>query len=148
MLYTTLAAWEGGDSELAEVRQNHLAQRGKDPVKVLQPRRLSRSCLGTPRRTLGSRGFRGRLVRTTDSLKPQQLPTVSSGPSVTTLPSAGRMVPPILLEVFVLVFCAEWGDRSQIATVGLAAQARAHGRLQLGLALVFVPHFLPDDVIG
>lgn len=30
-------------------------------------------------------------------------------------------VSPILLEAFTLTFLAEWGDRSQIATVGLAA---------------------------
>eukprot|EP00232_Nephroselmis_pyriformis_P030329 CAMPEP_0182857666 /NCGR_PEP_ID=MMETSP0034_2-20130328/3187_1 /TAXON_ID=156128 /ORGANISM="Nephroselmis pyriformis, Strain CCMP717" /LENGTH=191 /DNA_ID=CAMNT_0024988929 /DNA_START=230 /DNA_END=801 /DNA_ORIENTATION=- len=29
---------------------------------------------------------------------------------------------PVLLEVFTLTFLAEWGDRSQIATIGLAAQ--------------------------
>ena len=29
-----------------------------------------------------------------------------------------RLVSPILLEAFTLTFLAEWGDRSQIATIG------------------------------
>lgn len=38
-----------------------------------------------------------------------------------------RLVSPILLEAFTLTFLAEWGDRSQIATIGLAAAADVLG---------------------
>lgn len=34
----------------------------------------------------------------------------------------GRFCTPVFLEAFVLNFLAEWGDRSQIATISLAAQ--------------------------
>jgi Ca2+/H+ antiporter, TMEM165/GDT1 family len=38
-----------------------------------------------------------------------------------------RLVSPILLEAFTLTFLAEWGDRSQIATIGLAAASDVVG---------------------
>lgn len=31
-----------------------------------------------------------------------------------------RLLPPVFLEIFTLTFLAEWGDRSQISTIGLA----------------------------
>lgn len=34
---------------------------------------------------------------------------------------------PVLAEVFTLTFLAEWGDRSQIATIGLAASSNVVG---------------------
>lgn len=37
------------------------------------------------------------------------------------------LVSPILLEAFTLTFLAEWGDRSQIATIGLAAASDVLG---------------------
>lgn len=37
------------------------------------------------------------------------------------------MVSPVLLEAFTLTFLAEWGDRSQIATIGLAAASDVLG---------------------
>lgn len=37
------------------------------------------------------------------------------------------IVSPILLEAFTLTFLAEWGDRSQIATIGLAAASDVLG---------------------
>jgi putative Ca2+/H+ antiporter (TMEM165/GDT1 family) len=43
-------------------------------------------------------------------------------------------VPPVVMEVFVLTFLAEWGDRSQLATIGLAASTNVVGaRSSLGL---------------
>jgi len=39
----------------------------------------------------------------------------------------GAMVDPVILEAFSLTFLAEWGDRSQLATIGLAAQASIVG---------------------
>lgn len=38
-----------------------------------------------------------------------------------------QLFSPVFLEAFVLTFCAEWGDRSQIATIGLAASANVVG---------------------
>lgn len=38
-----------------------------------------------------------------------------------------KMFSPVLLEAFTLTFLAEWGDRSQIATIGLAASADVVG---------------------
>ncbi|CAK0783390.1 hypothetical protein CVIRNUC_006589 [Coccomyxa viridis] len=38
-----------------------------------------------------------------------------------------KLLPPIFLEAFVLTFLAEWGDRSQIATIGLAASTDVVG---------------------
>ncbi|PSC74385.1 P-loop containing nucleoside triphosphate hydrolase isoform B [Micractinium conductrix] len=43
------------------------------------------------------------------------------------LSAARGMVSPVLLESFTLTFLAEWGDRSQIATIGLAAAADVFG---------------------
>ncbi|KAK9818180.1 hypothetical protein WJX72_008306 [[Myrmecia] bisecta] len=38
-----------------------------------------------------------------------------------------RFLSPVLMEAFVLTFLAEWGDRSQIATIGLAASIDPYG---------------------
>jgi putative Ca2+/H+ antiporter (TMEM165/GDT1 family) len=37
--------------------------------------------------------------------------------------AASRALPAVLVEAFTLTFLAEWGDRSQIATIGLASTA-------------------------
>jgi putative Ca2+/H+ antiporter (TMEM165/GDT1 family) len=37
------------------------------------------------------------------------------------------LLSPVLVEVFTLTFLAEWGDRSQIATIGLAASSNVFG---------------------
>jgi putative Ca2+/H+ antiporter (TMEM165/GDT1 family) len=39
----------------------------------------------------------------------------------------GRFCTPIFLEAFILTFLAEWGDRSQIATIALATHKNAIG---------------------
>ena len=39
----------------------------------------------------------------------------------------GRVCTPIFLEAFVLTFLAEWGDRSQITTIALAAHKNPYG---------------------
>ena len=41
--------------------------------------------------------------------------------------AATAALPPILVEAFTLTFLAEWGDRSQLATIGLAASAHPVG---------------------
>lgn len=38
-----------------------------------------------------------------------------------------KAFPPVLIEAFTLTFLAEWGDRSQIATIGLAAASDVVG---------------------
>lgn len=38
-----------------------------------------------------------------------------------------QVLPPVVFEAFTMTFLAEWGDRSQIATIGLAANANAVG---------------------
>ena len=41
--------------------------------------------------------------------------------------SLGGILSPVLVETFVITFLAEWGDRSQIATIGLAASSDPYG---------------------
>jgi putative Ca2+/H+ antiporter (TMEM165/GDT1 family) len=38
-----------------------------------------------------------------------------------------KVLSPVFLEAFTLTFLGEWGDRSQIATIGLAAQENVTG---------------------
>lgn len=38
-----------------------------------------------------------------------------------------QVLPPVVFEAFTMTFLAEWGDRSQIATIGLAANSDAFG---------------------
>jgi putative Ca2+/H+ antiporter (TMEM165/GDT1 family) len=42
-------------------------------------------------------------------------------PQESLLQMAASLLSPVFVEAFVLTFLAEWGDRSQIATIGLAA---------------------------
>ena len=41
--------------------------------------------------------------------------------------AAASVVPAVVLEAFTLTFLAEWGDRSQVATIGLATTANVWG---------------------
>jgi Ca2+/H+ antiporter, TMEM165/GDT1 family len=41
--------------------------------------------------------------------------------------SLRRVVSPLVIEAFILTFLAEWGDRSQITTISLAASQNAIG---------------------
>ena len=43
-------------------------------------------------------------------------------PAVKVKSAAKWFLPPVLMQVFTLTFLAEWGDRSQITTIVLAAQ--------------------------
>ena len=44
------------------------------------------------------------------------------------------LLSPVLVETFVITFLAEWGDRSQIATIGLAASSDPVGVTIGGIA--------------
>ena len=46
----------------------------------------------------------------------------------------GSILSPVLVETFVITFLAEWGDRSQIATIGLAASSDPVGVTIGGIA--------------
>jgi putative Ca2+/H+ antiporter (TMEM165/GDT1 family) len=48
--------------------------------------------------------------------------------------TAGGLVSPVFLETFIITFLAEWGDRSQIATIGLAASMDPYGVTLGGIA--------------
>lgn len=61
---------------------------------------------------------------------------------------AASVVPAVVLEAFTLTFLAEWGDRSQVATIGLATTANVWGkeegereRRNIFLFLYFFPVF-------
>lgn len=41
--------------------------------------------------------------------------------------ASGGILSPVFLETFIITFLAEWGDRSQIATIGLAASSNPYG---------------------
>lgn len=48
--------------------------------------------------------------------------------------TSGGVVSPVFLETFIITFLAEWGDRSQIATIGLAASSDPMGVTLGGIA--------------
>ena len=52
------------------------------------------------------------------------------------------IVSPILLQAFTLTFLAEWGDRSQIATIAMGADYNAWGGAQYLIHHVLDPRFL------
>mmetsp|Transcript_21664 Transcript_21664/g.73651 ORF Transcript_21664/g.73651 Transcript_21664/m.73651 type:complete len:236 (+) Transcript_21664:151-858(+) len=51
----------------------------------------------------------------------------SRGPKVLSRLGLATLLTPVFVETFVLTFLAEWGDRSQIATIMLAAQSDVYG---------------------
>jgi len=55
-------------------------------------------------------------------------------PWATAAATAAALLPPVVLEAFTLTFVAEWGDRSQLATIGLAASANPVGVTLGGIA--------------
>ena len=96
-LYQSVFAWEGGGEELAEVEKE-----------------LSETKDG--KRTAKKRAFGA------------TAPTLCfcATPHAAALTRPG-LLSPVLVEVFTLTFLAEWGDRSQIATIGLAASSNVLG---------------------
>lgn len=56
--------------------------------------------------------------------EPTPPPTSQTHPALALIK---KVIAPIVLEAFTLTFLAEWGDRSQIATIGLAAASNVVG---------------------
>ena len=111
-VYSSTLGWAGGEDELSEVEAE--LNEKKTPKK------------GTKAKTGGKKG--------TDSGGAS--PAYSCPFAFLTLclmlppPAAAepaRWLDPILVQVFTLTFLAEWGDRSQVATIGLAASANVAG---------------------
>lgn len=105
MLYeaVTGAASAAGESELEEVEKELQGGAGKGSRSDMEE---------------GSKGSRGGGAEGSEDGK------LKCGMVMHTV---RRLVSPILLEAFTLTFLAEWGDRSQIATIGLAAAADVLG---------------------
>lgn len=99
-LYQSIFAWDGGGEELAEV-EKELGAEAKGAKG------------GSKKRTLGARRVRP--------------PAHASHTPDTSRATAPGLLSPVLVEVFTLTFLAEWGDRSQIATIGLAASSNVLG---------------------
>lgn len=100
MLYEAFFNGEGGESELSEVEKELQAHKGS---------------------ALENGGGSGNGTRRRDSSPPTLR---SSNPLLT---AVKKIFSPIFLEAFTLTFLAEWGDRSQIATIGLAAASDVVG---------------------
>lgn len=102
MLYEAAINANTGESELSEVEKELQAAHKTSPAASLE-----NGSGTTHKRTPGSGSG-----------------ILSVNPVVGTF---RRMVSPVLLEAFTLTFLAEWGDRSQIATIGLAAASDVVG---------------------
>lgn len=100
MLYEAISNSGSGESELSEVE-----------------RELSAAHKSAPSGNAAENGSSGRLRDSTP-------PPSQSNPAFNLL---RKLIAPVVLEAFTLTFLAEWGDRSQIATIGLAAASNVVG---------------------
>ena len=108
-VYSSTLGWAGGEGELSEVEAE--LNEKKTPKK------------GASKAKAG--GKKGTL----QELHVSHAPASFSRPLALTPAAAkpARWLDPILVQVFTLTFLAEWGDRSQVATIGLAASANVAG---------------------
>ena len=99
MLYDAITNAHAGESELSEVEKELSAAHSKSsPTGSMENGSLRRGSSPGP--------------------SPKLNPVIAM---------LRRVFSPILLEAFTLTFLAEWGDRSQIATIGLAAASDVVG---------------------
>ena len=97
------AATGGGDSAAAEMEE---VERELEELHTSRPGGA------------GAGGAGGRSSATTAATTPPAKPL-----SARAAAAAFKALPTVLVEAFTLTFLAEWGDRSQIATIGLATTA-------------------------
>ena len=107
MLYDAATNAHAGESELSEVEKELQASHQKSSPG------------------LGGSLENGTLRHRGGSPPPSTNPATSAVQSFTS--GMRKLVSPVLLEAFTLTFLAEWGDRSQIATIGLAAASDVVG---------------------
>jgi putative Ca2+/H+ antiporter (TMEM165/GDT1 family) len=130
-LYGAIFAWDGA-GELEEVEAELKA---KTKAKPGRPRAASPSPKAKPGRPRAAspspKGKPGRPRAASPVAAAKGKPrgaSPSPPPKGKAVAAAARpLLPAVLVEVFVMTFLAEWGDRSQIATIGLAASNNALG---------------------
>ncbi|KAK9838145.1 hypothetical protein WJX81_003790 [Elliptochloris bilobata] len=104
-----------GESELQEVER----QLAKGPAKAGSRDKLPAAAVDSEA-LCGANGNPG-------SSTNGRVPTAIRPAASRATALARRLLSPVFLEAFILTFLAEWGDRSQIATIGLAASTDVYG---------------------